>query len=353
MNQLAIIVTLACTCNPVLSQEPNEAKMELKFQRNSHEWIWRIDRAKIARGPIVPTHVAVFHVKWHHVQPDHLESPAILDTAAGQSLSKLQQDLVKSGTAVRMPDVQMEFYSDTFGGRRDYSQQYDLFAVSEEDAREMVRAFTEVLFKHSNVKLQPVLKNYIDGLTSKQQEYEEKIAEAEKEIPKKEAEVKKMRDELTEMKKTAHYLSVDEASQTIRNLNPMLDTLDIEIAGIRAKLEVIDMYIEEGKRNRAYTVGRTLEKLNQMATEQMIELRGAEARKQTASHIRERAEKFVALTQDLQRADMMKGSLATHLNDHKKKLLKLREKLANPTPEMLPPKVFQDKVTIYPVRVDN
>ncbi len=40
------------------------------------------------------------------------------------------------------------------------------------------------------------------------------------------------------------------------------------------------------------------------------------------------------------------------LESSENSLRDVEEILANPVPEMLPPKVFQNKVTIYPVRLD-
>ena len=75
----------------------------------------------------------------------------------------------------------------------------------------------------------------------------------------------------------------EKAKGTIAQMNEMLNIIDIELAGIREKLGIIEQYRESGKFSKA-----TLEKLEQMFVEQMIELRGAEARKGAVNNLRDR-----------------------------------------------------------------
>ena len=44
--------------------------------------------------------------------------------------------------------------------------------------------------------------------------------------------------------------------------------------------------------------------------------------------------------------------LKSRIESRQKRIAEIEAVLANPKPDMLPPKVYQDKVVIYPVRTD-
>jgi hypothetical protein len=80
-----------------------------------------------------------------------------------------------------------------------------------------------------------------------------------------------------------------------------------------------------------------------MLSEQNIELAASLAKKKAATSARQEAEKFCRLEE----ASKTPNFLATRLSLYKNDLQNSRDMLNRP--EMLPPKIFRNEVTIYPV----
>jgi hypothetical protein len=93
-----------------------------------------------------------------------------------------------------------------------------------------------------------------------------------------------------------------------------------------------------------------VDKLDQMFVEQLVELRGVEARKKAALKIRNREKEFLNLFSQWNNLNVEVKRLKQDLEKSEKRILLDKKNLANPTPEMRPPKVYQNKVTIYPVK---
>lgn len=366
--QLVMFLISACICASVLGAEPNEAKTELKFEISSEEQEWRVRAGPgsiIKRtGPIEPSHVAevlimgdnkkICYFYTYVVGSEGIKSVSkawvfpgtegvkmILQTSAGRSTSQKQREFVEKSNF---------FYF--YGASRvpNYSQ-YRLYAVSEMDAKKMVEAFCEILTEKANATMREHKK-----LLSKTKE---KIIEIKKELPEKQKQAKEAESKYKEVK-NVRYSSLNEADAyekakgTMLQMGKMLDTLEIELAGIGEKLKAIEAY-----RNPEYLKDRlkyrqfpdeVMSKLDQMYVEQLIELRGAEARKKATLRICNWEKEFLDFYN--QRANLEKevDGLERNLSKSKKYLSGLEERLANPEPDMLPPKVYQDKVTIYPVR---
>ena len=125
----------------------------------------------------------------------------------------------------------------------------------------------------------------------------------------------------------------------------MLDSLTIEITGIEAKLSAVERIKSQGK----VSSNEGLAKLEEIKSEQTVELAGALARKKAALNIREREEEFYGLHQ--QRFSLWRQvlSLKKSLKNSEQILAQAEEELAHMEPSMLPPKLYQNKVTIYPV----
>ena len=47
------------------------------------------------------------------------------------------------------------------------------------------------------------------------------------------------------------------------------------------------------------------------------------------------------------------NNLKANLKDSERRVQEMEERLTNPTPNMLPPEIYQNKVTIYPVITDQ
>ena len=90
-------------------------------------------------------------------------------------------------------------------------------------------------------------------------------------------------------------------------------------------------------------------KLEEIRSEQTVELAGALARKKAAIDIREREAAFYGLHQQRFGLSDQVGGLRKNLTNAERYRQNTEERLADPEPDMLPPKLYQDKATIHPV----
>jgi hypothetical protein len=131
-------------------------------------------------------------------------------------------------------------------------------------------------------------------------------------------------------------------------MDKMIDTLDIELQGIRAKLSAIQEY----KSGKNVSI-EGLAKLEEILTEQTIELAGTLARKEAVLGIRKREEEFYNLFRQWQDNVGKSRELGDYLEKCERDMRRFQEMIDNPTPEMLPPKVNGNKVVINPVVIRN
>lgn len=331
-HKLLIALILVCTCGVVLSAEPNEVRTELKFDIRKGPSPARHLKPR-AGTPDVYSHFAVLFVrgKWRMYQRG-VPIEAMLETSAGQSMSQMQRDVI-SNQAIKYLDDGATISNYTY---------FQLFGISEDDVQKMVNAFIESLANRNNKEMQNFL--------SKQQEYQEKIADIKKKLLEKQAELESTQTKLDTHKTKVRYLSADEAKATVLELNKTLDTLEVEIVGLQARIEANGKYrFEKGNR----LSDEALAKLEQMKGEDIISLAGALARKKAALRIRNREKEFLDLFSQWSNLDSEVNRLKHDLETSENNLLDVEKILANPVPEMLPPKVLQNKVMIYPVRAEN
>lgn len=327
-----------CTCTLSFSAEPNEPKTNIQFETKSERPPRTLVRVSF-QTPSETTHFAVLLVKgqWDYNRNKPIE--AMLETSSGKAMSAKQRDLISNQS------IQMCDYSVTISN---YSY-FRLFGVSEIDTQKMVEAFLEALEKESNARKQSLL--------SDQQKFQEKITQLEKQIQQREKEVEDAENKLEQIKKKVHYLSAEEAKGAVETLNKTLDELNIEIVGIRVRLEAIT---EEHERTRADAVKLKGERqksyetmiwprLEQMRIDELIELKVAEAKKSTATAIRNEAEEFYNLSKQPVEMEKDLSLLRTTLSSSQASLKSIEWELEKSGKFNMPPKLFQDKVTIYPV----
>ena len=332
--QIIIVLILVCTCGFLTAGEPNVTKTELKFEidnTKSQSW-WGAHRGTLGQGPIKPTYVAIFHIRRPHVDMPSGQQGIlqILKTSAGQSLSDQQQKFMAASDAITWWGIDAIKNHDTVF----------LYAVSEEDAKKMVQAYFEIPANNAKARRQ----EYEKYMEDKKQE----IAEIEKTLPEKQKQADKIEA------KNLEIWRYEKAKNTIVEMDKKLDMLEIELAGIREKISVINEYRKTPQDTQAIERRRKLPegmlvKLEQMFVEQTIELKSAEARQQAAIKIRNREKDFADLYVESNNLIGEVRRLKTNLEDAKKAVQDMEKRLANPEPYMLPPEIYQNNVTIYPV----
>jgi len=346
--QLALALISVCIFTPLLFAGSGKYEMKLQFEIDPNRpQLWRGTHPdKSGQGPVKPTHVAIFHIRRPHVDmpsgyPGILQ---ILKTAAGQSLSEQQQEFITASDAITWWGIDPIRNHDTVL----------LYAVSQEDAKKMAQAYFEIHENETNARRQ----EYEQYVKDRKQE----IIEIKNVLPEKQKQADEVEPKYMETKKT-HYFSLSDeeacktAKETMLEMDKMLDILEIDLAGIREKMAILHEYRKTPQDTQAIERRRQLPegmlvKLEQMFVEQTIELKSAEARKQAATRIRDRDKAFIDM---FNKWSNLKGEvykLKANLENAEKRVREIEERLTNPEPNMLPPEIYQNKVTIYPVQID-
>jgi len=342
--QLILTLISVCIFTPLLVAKPSENETQLKFEiENIHSKKWITDRAgrKPGRGPIKPTHVAILHIRRPHKDMPSSDRGIleILKTSVGQTLSQQQRNFLSASDAI------------TWWGIVDIKNHDTvlLYAVSEEDAKKTAQAYLEVPTNKVNARMLEYEKY--------QKEQKERIIEIKKVLPEKQKQAKEMEPKYIDIKNQRYFLLSDteayeKAKETMLQMDKTLDILKIELAGIQEKLTSIEKYRISKRLGTHRFSPETLDKLDQMFVEQMIELKSAEAREQAAIKIRDRDKAFVDLYLQWKNSSREVRNLKADLENSERIAQKIEEKLNNPEWDMQPPEIYQNKVTIYPVRTE-
>lgn len=328
-----IVLTIVSICSPVLVSEPNEPKIELIFETSNYQMKWRIHSGnRHGMGPIRPTHVAELFIKRYGNLPGNIPQGGferLLQTNVSKSMSARQREFL--ATSSSYDRINNQIYDKPI----DYVP-FHLYAVSQDDAKKMVQAFIEDLEKRAQERIK-VEEDNIHKL-------EQEIAKAKKELPEIETQLNKIEEEYKAIKNSTYQFSsdgeaVDLSKESILENDKTLDKLDIELAGIREKLKVIEMY--QNKPNQREVVHQ---RLDEMFIEQMIELSGVEARRAMTERIRNKEQQFLSLYNKREKLQY----IVTKLSKTSQRRI---DDNWRDNPEMLPPEIYQNKVTIYPVFV--
>lgn len=324
---------------PLLSAGSGKYEMKLQFEIDNNETQpWIDSHSKVGKGPIKPTHVAMFHIRRPHIDMPSGMSGILkmLKTTAGQSLSQQQQKFMTASDAITWWGIDAIKNHDTVF----------LYGVSQEDAKKMVKAYFEI--HESEVKAR--INEYEQYLKEKQQE----IIEIKKVLPGKQKQADEAGPKYMEVKKSRYFLLADneayeKAKETMLEMDKKLDILKIELAGVKEKIQSIEKFRSIKSLDGHDLSEDTLNKLEQMLVEQLIELKSAEARQQAAIKIRNRDKAFIDIFNEWSNLNSEVYKLKANLENAEKQVQELEERLTNPEPYMLPPELYQNKVTIYPV----
>jgi len=340
-RQFVLALISVCIFTPLLVAKISENETQLKFEiENNKSQAWITDRAgrKPGRGPINPTHVAILHIRRPHkdMPSSHEGILEILKTSAGQILSQQQRKFLSVSDAITWWGIVGIKNHDTVL----------LYAVSEEEAKKTVQAYLEIPTKYANENMQRYEKRLKDA--------KERIIEIKKALPEKQKQFDQIEPKYMKILNTRYFsISTNEAhekaEETMLEMNKMLDILEIELAGIKEKIQSIEKFRSIKSMDGHDFSKDTLNKLEQILIEQLIELTSVEAREQAAIKIRERDKAFIDLLFQWKKISGEVNSLKGGLKGSENRVLEIEEMLANPKWEILPPEIYQNKVMIYPV----
>jgi hypothetical protein len=227
-----------------------------------------------------------------------------------------------------------------------------LYAMTLDDAKKMAQAYYRYARNEWWLGYVKRLNNEIQRFTQTAAQEQTKISEVEQLLA-------TTQKSLEDLGKIVPYRTESEAQQAIGELDRVLNTAQVEIAGITAKIEAIQGYRQtrvgvardaQGRTvpvPQAATPPETTAKLNAMFIEESIALRGAQARKEMATRLREQANRFLDLKSTLTNATAERKTLSESLQSSQKELADRREKLEATLQQE--PKI-PAKIIIYPVQ---
>jgi hypothetical protein len=312
-QQLIFLLILLCSSVRVFGFDPNEIKIEFQFEESKEKQSWVIDLSakQKGRGPIHPTHVAVLFV-----QRPHPGLPSAVD--------KIRRSILKTSTAQSISKRQQEF------------------VVTSDDVKKMVQAYFEVRIN--------AIRKYYQQMQTELEEYEQMATQYKSEISIKETELEAVEAKYQEIKSITHHSlshseAAKEASTSISEMNNILNLLNIELAGIRAKLQAIEKYKAD---NKVTVTGALIPVIEQIIIEQTIELASAEARKASTIEISRREQKCLNLSSQWASLEHELSRLRKKLNQTEKQIKSDKDRFGEaPWLEEIP-KIYQEKVTVYP-----
>jgi len=270
----------------------------------------------------------------------------IMDSAWAQKLSPAQRKFLEGP---RGDGHQHGRGISSGGGPRDHVW-IELYAVSEEDAKTMASAVLDA-FTTQALSERTRYSRFLDGL-------KREAGQTEAELSEKEERLKEVNSQYDQRKVALYpFVSDDEAAQLARELVFQMEKegkmLEIELAGIRAKLEIIDEYCSGSSSSKYKITSEKTERLEAMYIDLMIELSGLEARREAIERIRTAERQFYSLYSERKELNQVVPSLRSALKEKNQKIERTTAQLEEPSGEMVPPEVYEDKVVIYPIQSEG
>jgi hypothetical protein len=358
------VVILALVCSTAWAGEPNETPIHLEFEisptplipysasrpPSSPEVLWRpLASQKPAYAATIPV---VGPTEFLPSVARGLGSDFLSFAEQWAGLSERQKAFLGAAR------VSLQNHSKLLLDRPDPNgpERLLLYAVTLEDAQKTAQAY----FQYATRKF----RRQVAGAEYQIRIATENIESAEKRIAEIEKQSEAARQAMEELQKTVPYRTESEAHAAIGELDRMLNAAQVEIAGIKACLTAIQGYQQERRAGPYKEVttadGKTVRvlvqqgktspeataKLDMMFIEESIALRGAQAREQMATRLREQANRFVDLKSTLANAPGEKKALTETLTSWKGNLSSWQGNLAN-TKQQQPQ--IPAKVVICPV----
>ncbi len=257
-----------------------------------------------------------------------------------------------SPLAEKLSEAQREFLAQGFGTWLDTSAanvpkhySVNFYAVSEEDARIMARALLDYFAENA--------RRSIGFDRDRLAEAKRLLQESQATLPEKQKQLERVQQRYEQAKESTYPLNTDqEASQLAKDLVLQMDrqvkTLDIDLAGVRGKLEVINEYLSRPDLSK-----EAIETLEGQRIDQMIEMSGLEARRRAIRQVRDEQQRFWDLfrqRRDLQNAIEL---LELDIERNEDRTRNLTYRLEHPFGDMVVPPVYQNKVILYAIRAKD
>jgi hypothetical protein len=175
------------------------------------------------------------------------------------------------------------------------------------------------------------------------------LEESQATLPEKQKQLEQVEKRYQQAKDSTYPLNSDEeASQLAKDLVLQMDrqvkTLDIDLAGVRGKLEVINEYL-----SRPDLSTEAIETLEAQRIEQMIEMSGLDARRRAIGQVRDEQQRFWDLVRQRYELQNAIERLEREIERNQERTRNLTYRLEHPFGDMVVPPVYLNKVILYPI----
>lgn len=275
---LLIVLILSLVYGVIYAETPKKvSQRELDFKLSDEAKPWTGKREGM--GVINPTHVAILTVQEDDRDHYPINIGFMNELEDKKLLSQTQFAFIVQGRYFRS--------SIESGG---LFRTIRLYAVSQDDARIMTRAYLDYLDslarrnkENAEKKLEIYRKNAAEAkqmIADNKVKYEQAVAQKKKDISECKAELEKKSARLEEAKKQYYYWDVSDAQKSLQEYNTMINLLEIDIAGFKAKVDVL----RKSRSPETTQKGPSSldETIRRMLVEQEVELAGATVRQQAA-----------------------------------------------------------------------
>lgn len=363
-----IFLLTAIVCTTALCNEPNQAQTQIIFENGEKRLPIYYPRLDVAGIPIKPKYVAEVsisnlprellfdrrnkqttipprvNIMWQNpTDIDMIEIIAridftsqgnimkIINTPAGEKLSKQQKEFLTTGMGVIKIDPSPNVPNYTL---------IVISGITEEDARKTTEAFLYFLTQYANEK--------VDLLKKETALQENEKIRIEGQIAKNDKQYIDAQKQLSKLGKDANYVSAEEAKQTVSEITKVIYSLAIEHAGIEARITENSKFLAD---NSDQISSETRKNLQEMRIKDLIEFASINSKMKTANDIIKEAQLFYDIKTKMTDLPIERKKFTNRLNNIETAIKALEEKLQNLTPDLMPPRVFQDKVVIYPLDI--
>lgn len=340
MLVLSLATVALCASAPT---EPNHVAPEPRFEMSDLNLRWTVSTTIDGKsilyddpGSLRPAFAARIIVpRDREIETGRAAQAMVMHSPLSQKLSQAQKDFLAQGFGAWVdtsPDNVPNHYSMT------------LYAVSEEDAKLMAWA----LIDHFAINAQR------SGIFEQRNldKYTQRLEENERTLPEKEKQFEEVQRQCQTVKDEIYPLNDDrEAAQLARELIQQMDkeakTIDIDLAGVRGRLKMIDQYL-------AKPLSESLrERLEGTRIEQMVDLAGLEARQQAIQQVRGQQQRFFTLVRQRDDLDISIMQLKEDIRQDQERVNAAKHRLEHPWGDMLPLAVYQDKVILCHVQAKD
>lgn len=337
MSRHTIVLVFVSICSLAWGNEPNDTSIPPAFEISS-----------TARGPYSSGDIVLrFGPQWRrfaNAKPGYVAAIPITGPTefwplfGGRAFFSLVEQQVSISEGQR---ALLKVLNNPIRGRNLLLERSDpndsmrvcLYAVTLEDAQKMAQAYLQCAVSN--------FRHQIDGLETLTDKGEEQIAEAEKRLSELGTLAETTAKSLEELRKEVPYRMVDEAQAAIGELDRVRNAAQVEVTGIRARIEAIQEYQQQ-----RIGVPAVTSKLQIMFIEESVALKGAAAREKMAMHLREQASRFFDLECTLANTTQEKARITEDINSYRNNLKVVADQLESA--RELEPQI-PDRVVICPV----